>query len=112
MFKVTVDDVEYEVIFSHHLPKHNDRKKVTDGFNTESEFRETFGTLCVIYRGKDGMFVSMGESELSIKDSFNRNIGRKVALTKSLNTTFSGDTYKELRKAFWNAYYKARGDKW
>ena len=112
MFKVIVDDVEYEVRFEQYPPPDVDREKFTD----EYKFRFCFGTICsIIYEdaGDDEenyTYEIKGISELSIKDQFNRSIGRKVSLTKALKELFPDDANK--RKVFWTKYWLVRGGKW
>ena len=101
MFTVKVNDKEYEVTFDHYVPTPPDRE-----FFDEEKFRAMFGTVCLL--GAQ----STGSANLNIKDNFNRNIGRKISLNRALQKAFPGETNKEIRKAFWDAYYKARGEKW
>jgi hypothetical protein len=102
MFKVTVDDVEYEVVFNHFIPD----KEVNKSTIPEQEFRNAFGTSCTIY--ENDKIVGYGTADLSPKDNFNRNTGRKVSLTRALKAFDN----PEDREAFWNQYWMARGGKW
>lgn len=103
MFKVKIGEDEYEVSFQHYVPSDTQR----DNFHDPNIFRETFGTVCYIEKPE---YIITGISDLSIKDNYNRNVGRKVSLTKALKELFPNEP--EQRKLFWDAYYKARGGKW
>lgn len=67
-------------------------------------------TQCTIYT----LGLPVGECEMitstarcSKRDQFNRNTGRKIALARAL-TSFP----RYERRAFWQAYYQARGGRW
>lgn len=116
MFKVTIDETEYEVRFEHYPPPDIDRKNITDKHN----FHFCFGTICSItYKeivdfddGEIYTYEITGQSELSIKDQFNRNTGRKIALSRALHNLFDRQTDLNKRLKFWRAYYMARNEKW
>jgi hypothetical protein len=40
-----------------------------------------------------------------LTDNFNKEIGRKLALTRCLDQTFPGSLFKPLRTAVWKAYF-------
>lgn len=100
MFKVKIGEDEYEVTFFHSIPEPDDYK-----YLESEEFRVRFGTSCYVYL--NGRLVKSSNADLSIKDNFNRNIGRKVSLAKALQYIEPNN-----RVLFWDAYYKARGNKW
>lgn len=68
------------------------------------------GTYCSIKRGwRDGEIIAQGQSVIHPLDgnSFNKEKGRKIALTKALSALFPGsrDDAKFNRKVVWNAYF-------
>ncbi len=56
------------------------------------------------------LLIGTGETYCSSKDSYNKDVGRKISLTRALQKIFPSN--KEIRKAFWNAYYKMKNNKW
>ena len=62
----------------------------------------------------DDVEVSVGEALLSVKDQFNRKIGRRLAVNRALDNLLHSDKGwlipKELRKAFWEEYHKTCKD--
>lgn len=62
------------------------------------------GSYCTIHKDSfKGEVVSQGQSYVSIEDmySFNKEIGRKIALSRALKKMYLS---KEDRTLFWNAY--------
>lgn len=57
-------------------------------------------TDCYVFEGEDEVPVIVGRGYCSSKDNFNRSVGRKVALTKALQ---SFD--KTYRAEVWNKYF-------
>lgn len=104
MFKVQIEFDEYEVEFVHSVPKHPEQRKILDPIT----FRNMFGTSCLI--AKNGIRVVKASSDLSIKDNYSYNKGRKVSMAKALHVLFPDD--KEKRLEFWKVYYINRGGKW
>lgn len=56
--------------------------------------------------------VATGETYCSFKDAYNKNTGRKIALTRALQKLFPSITEKEIRRGFWREYYKMRNNQW
>lgn len=82
MFDVVVGEVKYHVKFWH-------------------------GKMCdAMYTFCDIEPVSSGHARCSLKDQFDRNKGRKIAMMRALQ-----DLPKEDRKPFWDAYFATRGGK-
>lgn len=69
------------------------------------------GTSCVIKKIVEGkpVAISTGESRLSNRDTYKKDVGRKVSLTRALHV-FNSDI--ESKRAFWEAYYRMRNGKW
>lgn len=86
MFKVQVDDDEYEVTFQH-FPKGRGK-----------------GTTCKIKNSFS--FYKRGATLLHPKDNYNYNIGRKLSLARALKKGFFT---KDDRKLFWDKYFVVRG---
>ena len=107
MFKVKIGEDEYEVTFEHEIPHKYDYEDMKP-----EDFRKYFGTGCTIDLLPERQIGWLAWSDLSIHDHFNREIGRKVSLTKALKQAFPYPADKENRKLFWQAYYEARGGKW
>lgn len=113
MFRVKVNEDEYSVSFAHDIPSNVDYAyyKMHQRYpHYEKTFRGLFGTRCDILDINNRGWSEW--SDLSIHDQFNRSIGRKVSLTKALQSAFPGEQNKPIRKLFWDAYYKARNEKW
>jgi hypothetical protein len=76
---------------------------------------DPLGTTCIILRGPKGIHpkemkeVAKAESFLSLTDQFNKNIGRKISLTRAIAAL---GIPKQQRALFWIAYYKMRNNKW
>ena len=103
MFKVKIDEDEYEVTFKHFIPDEKDRETYT-----KEAFMETFGTSCEIASTGSGLYLyGYGSSDLHPNDNFDRKIGRKIALTRALKDFPAG-----VRVKFWEAYKQMQGGKW
>jgi hypothetical protein len=63
-------------------------------------------TVCVIERPtKDGKYESLGRGFASCKnDQFNKAIGRKIALTRALQSPMING--KQFRTKVWNKYFE------
>ena len=85
MFKVA----DYEVIFKHY-----------------KDAKGPYCTLCEIVN-PDKTLKSDAVAMCSPEDQFVRNTGRKIALGRALKA-FT----REERVLFWEAYFKARGNRW
>lgn len=112
MFKVQIDEIEYEVTFIHFPPQHI---SVTSGLVEP-------GTLCRITYPKNNRTNRwfQGLTRLHPKDVYNKNIGRKESLKKALQWSLIPDEdelrakvlrefTKEERTLFWNEYFEVRG---
>lgn len=86
MFKVQIDEDEYEITFRHF-----------------SKTSHSPGTSCFIQKGA---FIRIGETILHPKDNYNRNIGRKMSMARALKEGFFT---KEQRTLFWDKYFEVRG---
>jgi hypothetical protein len=92
----------------------------------ENRFEERYKTHCLvsqIYPDNTKMLIVRGTAECSYKDQFNKNKGRKLSLSRALITerpTVEFPTKehlqiwapvfdRNLRKEFWDAYFKMRG---
>ena len=80
--------------------KYGSARKVE--FSYEREARKTH---CTILDESDNV-VSHGVAKCSVKDQFNKNTGRKVALTHALELFGKWE-----RGQVWNAYFQARNGK-
>jgi hypothetical protein len=89
MFKVTINNNEYEVKFRHYHRDFDDKYP---------------GTACFIV-GVDG-FIRVGETLLHPKDNYDRNIGRKMSMARALKESRFP---KGIRKMFWKEYFEVRG---
>lgn len=67
-------------------------------------------THCWVFRIIDGkkFHVADGIAKCSKSDQFNKNTGRKVALSRTLQQL---TTDRALRKRFWDEYFKVRHGK-
>jgi hypothetical protein len=88
MFQVSVNKQNYKVCFR--------------------KYRQLGITTCAIYNTEHDL-IACEQAHCSIKDSFVRNTGRKVALTRALMSV--QQFTKDDRSAFWSAYFKARNGK-
>ena len=71
---------------------------------------ETNGnTLCKIYNVETEEVLSTGMAFVSLKDNFDRNTGRKVALAKALKKL---NLTSEERLVYWEEYFKRRHGRW
>lgn len=76
------------------------------------------GTLCDITRGErssrreDDEVVAIGFSIIHPHDQPNKNVGRKVSLSRALGLLGKREETLPLRKSFWQAYYAMRRNKW
>lgn len=61
-------------------------------------------TECRLILPDGSEFADSGFAACSMGDNFNRNLGRKLALTRAVK-----DLPKEQRRTIWNAYHSARG---
>ena len=91
MIKTEIDKKEVEIKF---------RYKVHNGISLRTGF-----TICKLYL--NGKYMGFGWASCSDKDQFNKNTGRKVALSRALR---SFD--REFRKKVWRAYFNARHGKY
>lgn len=89
MFNVAVHDIEYKVDFYH--------VKGCDG---------AMRTRCNIHSPDDST-LDYGETRCSLKDMFDRNKGRKIAMMRALQGFPKAD-----RKPFWDVYFVTRGGKY
>lgn len=85
MFNVNLNGVDYKVTF----------------------WYKGTATVCTLYCGTSALDDAV--AICSIKDQFNKNKGRKVALGKLLQGHYSD---RNDRKLFWQAYFKARNGKY
>ena len=84
--KTTIANVDYYISFEHVISK---------------------GTNCTITKAGFIPF-SSGETFLSVKDKYDKEVGRKLSLARALkNTNFT----KEQRKQVWNTYMARKIDK-
>ena len=97
MFEVA----EYKVSFYH------ERFSSPVGFLLASGMRPIIArTVCRIWYRDDWGGGTPGEAWCSAEDQFNKETGRKIALTRALkNAGFD----KPARSLFWEAYFKKRG---
>jgi hypothetical protein len=86
MFKV----LDYEVNFTHYY---------------DGKVRVTRCIILDTISGKE----TTGESRCNPVDQFVRNTGRKLSLAKALKEY---GLPVEIRKLFWDEYFKVRGGKW
>lgn len=86
MFKV----LGYEIVFKHY---DDDAGRITECNMIEDEDYEKP--------------VSVGYAWCCPEDQFNRNIGRKLSMSRTIK-----DLPVETRTAIWEAYFKARNNKW
>ena len=101
MFEVTIEDVRYKVFFKHI------RGQETITLFSRNRKRSIKGkTMCIVKsrfsdRPQDD-FVYLGSAYAfcSIKDDFNKNIGRRVSLDYFLQKYIA----KDKRKPFWDKY--------
>lgn len=91
MFKVQIDEDEYEVTF-----RHSPRE------------RGTYypGTDCKIQNINSDGWVRWGATSLHPKDNYCRNTGRKMSLARAMR---EGKFTKDDRKLFWDKYFEVRG---
>lgn len=64
----------------------------------------------VSVRDPEGKWLDIGEG-MSIKnpvDQFNKQLGRRISLSRALDAVFSGN--KEMRSLVWNEYFKTHRD--
>ena len=79
--------------------------KVEFWYNTcENSERVTY---CDVLDG-DGDCIGSGLASCSPRDQFNKNTGRKIALSRALDEIFTRDE----RQLFWDAYFAARNGKY
>lgn len=66
-------------------------------------------TLCHIFKFSDGKeeYLNGGFAKKHPNDNHNKNIARKVSLSKAL-----GPYTKIQRRSVWEAYFKMRNGKW
>ena len=64
-------------------------------------------THCDVLDG-DGDCIGSGLASCSPRDQFNKNTGRKIALSRALDEIFTRDE----RQLFWDAYFAARNGKY
>lgn len=89
MFTVALSDMAYRVVF--------ERDKNT--------------TICRMYEVESGLEFGIAAAKCNMKlDHFNKNEGRKKALTRMLNSTEW--MTKEERTKVWGEYFKARHGKY
>lgn len=81
--------------------EHGGVRRVEFSYNREK--RETY---CFIFDENGETMVSPGLAKCSAKDQFNKNIGRKIALTNAINPYD-----KSVRQQFWEGYFQARNGK-
>jgi hypothetical protein len=97
MFTVNIGDDEFKVefnypdygefdVFGHKLPK-----------ETHCRVLDDFGDV-----------VAHGYAICSHRDQFNKNTGRKLALSRALSDVFT----REERQLFWDAYFQARNGRY
>ena len=65
-------------------------------------------TICDVRESYSDVFIGIGMAICSPKDNFDKNHGRKEALTNFLS---GYDFTREERKLIWEQYFKARGGK-
>ncbi len=90
MFKVQIDEDKYEVTFRH--------------FNRNNCGNRHPGTDCYIKEGSKPYWY--GVTELHPRDTYNRNVGRKMSLARALK---EGNFRKSDRILFWDKYFEVRG---
>lgn len=88
MFQVTVDGKRYRVIFAY--------AKVDDGRIATGAF----------IRNEENAVIHFSDAVCSKKDNFSKEKGRKLALARLVK-----DFPREVRAAFWKAYFEKASDK-
>ena len=98
MFRVEQGGSKYEFSFEHLRFK----SWVIDG--THAIKGKTVCTLFTHYRqlGQDKILKVYGVSDCSVSDNFNKETGRKLALSRALK---AGNVPREARAAIWRAYF-------
>jgi hypothetical protein len=88
-FRFIVDDVNYKVGYEH-------RSSGAGRY-----------TLCCIYEEDSYLSASHGWARCSLKDQFNKKIGRKIAFTRALYLLFPRSKF--TRKLVWEQFLKSEG---
>jgi len=97
-----IDQVS-ELKVSHMVEMEVENVKVQVGFKHYYDRPESpAGTRCFLFIGQDPVVI--GDAFLSPADQFDRNKGRKVALTKALKASQLG---KLARAQIWDVYFLA-----
>jgi len=77
---------------------------------TRDSNKRPIATQCVVL-DKTNSVIARDNAYCNPVDQFNREVGRKLALARTLRTLFPRrDTELEYRKRFWNAYFKMRAN--
>ena len=93
---VTVDDLEYEIMFRHSQVREN----------YPGRFGISGSTICFITVSENHPEVAVGAALCSSKDNFCRATGRKISLGRALLKAFPN---KEDRRYIWEQYFKKMG---
>lgn len=88
MFEVQIGDTNVGIKFEH-FPLHRVQKT---------------RTLCLVENKTESDIIYFGKSYCSHEDNFNKNTGRKIALTRAISSA-----PRPVRKLIWDAYFAARG---
>ena len=100
-----VDGLDYSVYFEHHRQRRL-------GLSIRQE-----GTCCIIKSGTcgtdpvtfDNPVADMSRVNRDAGDTFCKEVGRKVALTRALGLILPGAENKTSRRRFWQSYFAQRG---
>lgn len=93
MFNIHLRGVDYRVVFEH------EERDITYGVSHV--------TTCYLIKRKNKVVVDVGRSFCSIRDQFNKNKERKVALERLANSE-DFNFPREERREIWAAYFAAR----
>ncbi len=101
-----IDENELLIFWRHRIPNQISPKSI---ISKRADITVNNGTTtCTLALGKRETVVSTGVATTSIKDQFNRKVGRKLALTRALaQTSYS----KELRQVVWDTYHQTEKSK-
>jgi hypothetical protein len=98
VFTVNIDDDEFKVEFRYLKYEFLEKIKIA----TVCDIRE------VGYYNGRSIALAAGIAVCSPQDQFNKNTGRKLALSRALSDMFS----REERQLFWDAYFQARNGRY
>ena len=90
---------KFEVFFHHYPEEFGFITNDEPGFENNPTTPYRGRTECIVALDKEGELLTEGESYCSIRDRFDKAVGRKVSLARAIE-----GFDKELREEFWMKY--------